>query len=111
MVKPGPSLISYSDSLGKPIPAMLLKVLQWWLLDLCRMIGFPVNSATVTVAPLLITSQGNSFSCGILSTNSIAHYLIGDGFLLVKQDPASVKTYWIERTTEILMLDGEFVHD
>ena len=102
-------MISYGDSLGWPIPDTLQKVLQWWLLNLRQMMGLLTGSATVTVVPLPITPQDDGFSCGILATNSIGHYLIGDVFLLVKQDVTSIKTYWIERTIEILILDGEFV--
>ena len=106
-VNPRSSSISYGDPLGGPIPMDLFATLQWWLLDLRRMMGLSTDNA-VTLVPLSVTPQTDGFSCGILSTNAIGHHLHGT-FPLVGRDPASIKAYRIERTIEILTLDGEFV--
>jgi len=67
------------------------------------------TDVTVTIAPLPITPQDDGFSCGILATNSVGHHLMHGTFPLITRDPTSIKMYRIERTIEILMLDGEFV--
>ena len=107
-VNPASLCIAYGDSLGKPIPEMLLAVLQWWLLDIREKMNL-TTTGLVVVNPLPVTSQDDDFSCGILATNSIGHHLLYETLPLVGQDPISIKTYRTERTIEILMLDAEFV--
>lgn len=108
VVNPVSSSISYGDSLGKPIPGTLSATLQWWLLDIRKKMNLTFDGP-VTIGPLAITPQDDSFSCGILATNSIGHHLLRDKFPLVGRDSASIKAYRVERTIEILMLDAEFV--
>jgi len=101
-VNPRSLSISYGDPLGGPIPEELFAALQWWLLDLCGMMGLSTEHA-VTLTHLPTTPQSDSFSCGILSTNSIGHHLCNT-LPLVRQDPMLIKTYQIEQTIEILIL-------
>jgi hypothetical protein len=109
MVNPASLLTPYGDSLGRLIPVPLLVALQWWLLQLCGIMELSVDD-TVTIATLPITPQDDGFLCGILATNSIGHHLMCDTFPLIAWDRTSIKTYRIECTIKILMLDGEFVH-
>ena len=107
-VNPTSSLISYGDSLGRLIPTSLLAAFRWWLLSLRQMMGLSAGDAITTLS-LPITPQEDGFSCGILSTNSIGHHLTHGALPLVARDAMSIKTYRIECTIKILMLDGEFV--
>ena len=108
VVDPASSYIAYGDSLGQPIPPTLLEALWWWLLDIRKKMNLSVDEPVV-VRPISVTPQYDGFSCGILATNSIGHYLLHDAFPLVGRDPVSIKSYRTERTIEILTLDAEFV--
>ena len=108
VVNPTSSYIAYGDSLGRPITPTLLVALRWWLLVIRKRMNLSTNDA-VAIRPLLVTPQDDSFSCGILLTNAIGHHLLHDAFPLVGRDPISIKTYHIERTIDILVLDAEFV--
>ena len=105
IVDPIASTIFYGDPLGRRIPADLRDALQWWICDLRRRMGEPTTSPIFE--PILATSQEDSFSCGILSTNSLLHHLLPHGFPLVSKDAVSIKMYRIERTIEILELSAE----
>ena len=58
---------------------------------------------------ILVTSQEDNFSCGILSTNSLLHLLLPHDFPLVLRDNISIKMYRIECAIEILELSVESV--
>ena len=59
--------------------------------------------------PISVTGQEDSFSCGILSINSLLHHLLPHKFPLISRDAASIKIYRIEHTIEILKLSIELV--
>jgi len=99
------STIFHGDSLGGCIPANLQEALQWWLHDLCKKMGEPTRPPSFK--RMSVTIQGDGFSCGILSTNSLLHHLLPHRFSLVPRDSISIKRYRIERTVEILKLSAE----
>lgn len=105
IVNPITSTIFYSDSLGQRIPANLCDALQWWLCDLRERMGEPTHLPNFKLVS--VTGQEDSFSCGILSTNSLLHHLLPHNFPLVSRDKISIKMYRIERTIEILKLSVE----
>jgi hypothetical protein len=107
IVDPISSTIFYGDSLGQRIPANLRDALQWWLRGLRERMREPVRPPSFK--PILVTGQEDSFSCGILSTNSLLHHLLPDRFLLVSGDDISIKTYRIECAIEILELSVKSV--
>ena len=102
IVDPIASEITHSDSLGRPLPDNLRDALKWWLSDLQREMGELTMPLRFNQIP--VTCQNDDFSCGILSTNSLAHYLLPHWLPLVQSNAASVKTYRIKCTVEILKL-------
>ena len=56
-----------------------------------------------------VTAQEDSFSCGILSTNSLLHHLLPHNSPRVLRDKISIKMYQIGCTVEILKLSVEIV--
>ena len=103
------STISHGDSLGLPMPEDLRDTLQWWLHDLQNKMGGPAKSPGFGFKVISTTRQEDGFSCGILSTNSLFHYLLPCKFSLVLGDKISIKTYQIECTIEILKLGSTLV--
>ena len=102
IIDPIASTIFFADSLGQPIPRNLRDALQWWLCNLRRKMEEPETSPQFK--QISVTPQHDGFSCGILSTNSLAHHLLPHTLPLVLSDAISVKMYRIERTIEILKL-------
>ncbi len=60
--------IRYSDSFDSPLPTEIIDILYWWL----TRHGFD----KFEIFPLPFTRQRDSFSCGILSIDSISHYFL-----------------------------------
>jgi hypothetical protein len=62
-------VIQYGDALGKPPPAELLTILEWWL---------AVNTAStqIKLEPLPCPAQTDSISCSILAANAVVHHLL-----------------------------------
>ena len=102
IVDPIASTIFYANSLRQHIPSNLRDALQWWLCDLRRQMEEPETSPQFK--QILVTPQYDGFSCGILSTNSLAHHFLPHTLPLVSSDAISVKRYRIECTLEILKL-------
>ncbi|KAH7908916.1 hypothetical protein BJ138DRAFT_990150, partial [Hygrophoropsis aurantiaca] len=69
------STILYGDSLGDPIPANLASILDWWTNT--------HTGLTFVHKTLPITHQQDSFSCGLLSFNALAHYILPDQYPLI----------------------------
>ncbi|KAH7917030.1 hypothetical protein BV22DRAFT_994373, partial [Leucogyrophana mollusca] len=67
--------ILYGDSLGEPIPGDLAAMLDWWTNG---------HTGLTFVHKLLpITRQHDGFSCGLLSFNALAHYVLPEEYLLI----------------------------
>ena len=105
IVDPINSTIFHGDSLGLQIPPDLCNALRWWLSGLRERMGEPPNLPHLK--PISVACQGDGFSCGILSTNSLLHHLLPYKFPLVSKDANSITTYRIEHTIEILKLSVE----
>ena len=78
------STIFHGDSLGLPMPLDLCNALQWWLHDLQKRMRKPTTSPSFRL--ISITRQTDGFSCGILATNSLFHYIIPSRFPLISGD-------------------------
>jgi len=62
-------VMRYGDAFGKPPPAELLTILEWWL-------AVEIPSFLPSKLELLpCTAQTDSFSCSILAANAITHHL------------------------------------
>ena len=107
IIDPITSTIVHGNSLGRQLPMELRDAFQWWMCNLRNGLGEP--AATPVFMQISVTGQRDGFSCGILATNSLFHHLLPFEFPLVLGDATSIKTYRIERTTEILKLGIESV--
>ncbi|KAF9236437.1 hypothetical protein BU15DRAFT_50062, partial [Melanogaster broomeanus] len=69
------NIIYYGDSLGCKMDAKLAATLQWWTRH--------HSGQKFTHQDLAITRQDDTFSCGVLAFNAIAHHLLPSHYPLV----------------------------
>jgi len=90
-------VIHYGDALGKPPPAELLSILEWWLVvEVPRFMPFKLEL-------LPCTAQKDSFSCSILAANAITHHLLPQVSLLISAGKSVILTH-IEILKALLFL-------
>lgn len=74
------SRILYGDSFGDKVPAKLIAAVEWWTQH--------HTGRKFTQGALSITFQKDTYSCGILSFNALAHHADQERYPLVKSDRA-----------------------
>jgi hypothetical protein len=65
----------HGDSLALEMDPKLQSLLEWWISQ--------YSSSAFTYHPLPITHQLDTFSCGLLAANALAHFLLPDSHQLV----------------------------
>ena len=75
--------INYGDLLGTPIPSKLNNVYIWWLQQ-----HNPTGPSSLKILP--VTTQTNSHLCGILTINSLRHFINPTKYPLVGGLKASI---------------------
>lgn len=79
--------ILYADSLGSPIPSLLLDAIRWWRSCCERQAASatPVYPEFVIQRlPITVQTDDDRFSCGMLAYNALCHHYLPDRFALLE---------------------------
>ncbi|KAG6876512.1 hypothetical protein C0992_012646 [Termitomyces sp. T32_za158] len=86
--------IMYGDSQQNPIANEALRCIEWWINQ--------HTNDSFTVIDLPISRQFDSYSCGILAENALAHELLGVEQTLIDPSPISMALRRAEVLLEII---------